>query len=126
MKQIRINTFETNSSSTHALCMTTCDLYKRWCTGDKSVMLCYYDLTYTLVELKDIDKYYDSIGIRERYENLRTRLPISFEDYLNQMMSKYTCEDFNIKHKDNWWFEKTFTTPNGEQVIAFGYYGEEY
>ena len=34
MKKIRIGTFETNSSSTHSLCIVSKEEYEKWVSGD--------------------------------------------------------------------------------------------
>lgn len=52
MKKIRLGTFETNSSSTHALCILTKDEYKEW-KENKKVLNLY---TGKVEELSEEDK----------------------------------------------------------------------
>ena len=98
MKQIRRNVFETNSSSTHSITMCMKSEFDKWVAGE-------------LVW----DKWVDEL------------LPITPE-IQEDMAKKYshylTYEQFNdwdyVPHET---FEYSYTTPSGEQVISFGYYG---
>ena len=42
------------------------------------------------------------------------------EEYL-QDNEWYTCENYNDEYLE--WFDDTYTTPSGEEVVAFGLYG---
>ena len=96
MRIIRRNTFETNSSSTHSLTMCTKDDYEKWKNGEL-VYDCWDDeLIEPSKQLPDEDRHYDN-----QYQ---------------------TPEEF-FNNSDYETFEENFTTPNGEEVIAFGYYG---
>ena len=91
MISIRRNVFETNSSSTHSICICTEEDYKKWEDGEKM----WDTWSNTLV---DVDK----IPEEDREEGYR---------FMND--------------GDNYleWYAKHFTTPSGDKMVAFGYYG---
>ena len=95
-KQIRRGVFETNSSSCHSLTMCTQSDYDRWKSGE----LIYDYWEDKLIPLDDTNHYDD-----DRY---------------------YTYDRFNeYGALDDENFEDTFTTENGDTVVAFGYYGHD-
>ena len=125
MIQIRPKVFETNSSSVHSLIMCTGDEYERLTEEELLIVVDpfgssseYADQTFvTPDQARDIaakDKYYTgqdpyklSIGeLLESYGHIKT-----LEDY---------CDT-------EWFegFEESYTTPSGEKVVAFGYYGHD-
>ena len=98
MVQIRQGIFETNSSSTHTLTMCVSSDFEKWKNGE----LIYDYYQDELVPFTD--------KIREEKENGDC-------DYV-------TYEDFNDwSYNELESFENRFTTPGGEEVVAFGYYG---
>lgn len=99
-RQIRREVFETNSSSVHSLTMCTKSDYDKW-KNDELVWSRWGD------ELVPVtDKIKRSMDNGER-------------DYL-------TYDQFNdydyIEYET---FLETFTTPKGETVCGFGYYGHD-
>lgn len=96
MRIVRRNTFETNSSSTHSLTMCTKDDYEKWKNGELVYDRWDDGLINPTEQLPDEDQYYD-----KQYQT-----PEEF---------------FNNPYYET--FKEEFTTPNGEEVIAFGYYG---
>lgn len=95
-RQIRRGVFETNSSSVHSLTMCTQSDYEKWKDGEFI-----YDYLYRkLISNDELDDDYDE----ERY---------------------YTYDRFNDYEFDYETFEDTFTTENGDTVVAFGYYGHD-
>ena len=106
MIQIRKNVFETNSSSTHSLVITTEEefekfknnelVYCEWKTGpfEQGKM---YPKT-------EVDAYADAVG-----EN--------FEDY-NFYTASHIFENEYLES-----FEKKFITPSGDKMVAFGNFG---
>ena len=93
--QIRRNIFETNSSSVHA--MTICT-EKEWEQFKKG------ELFYDDWNLKLTD---DSFNYDTDENNM------TYKEYL-----EYASEWEDI-------FEHRFTTPSGDQMVAFGYYGHD-
>ena len=98
MKQIRRNVFETNSSSTHSITMCMKSDYDKWIAGE----LVYNTYRDELVEITP--------SIRESIEKGCTNY-LTYEQF-----NDWDYLEFDV-------FEESYTTPNGEQVITFGYYG---
>lgn len=97
MRIIRRNTFETNSSSTHSLTMCTQDEYEKWKNGE-------------LV----FDRWGEELVSPEHKD--------SEDDYYDKDHVTYE-EFFDIYGEDYETYHYTYKTPNGEEVVAFGYYG---
>lgn len=97
--QMRTNVFETNSSSTHAMSICTENDYKAFKEGKKLIS------KYSL-------KLYNSVEEGLADERLAEKEDFLTYDEFEEFVSEY-YEDF----------EEKFTTPGGEKVIAFGYYG---
>ena len=95
-RQIRRGVFETNSSSVHSLTMCTQSDYDRWKDGE--LIYDYWDNK--LISIDELDDDYEE----ERY---------------------YTYDRFDEYAFDYETFEDTFTTENGDTVVAFGYYGRD-
>lgn len=121
-KQIRHGVFETNSSSVHSLTMCSGEEYKKWEDGevlywrDKDKFGTKEDI---IAELKTLTWYsgglcYDDVN----WEN---------EDEVSDVFSDEGIKSYE-EYFDNEWFETfkdSYTTPNGEEVVAFGYYGHD-
>lgn len=117
MIKVRKNTFETNSSSTHSITMCTSSQYDQWKNGELYWSR-WSDCFVTRVEVeekmaKDRDAYFARYPHCSEEEFL--------EDFLNDE-GYYTFNDYCEK-LDYETFHDEFTTPSGEIVIAFGYYG---
>lgn len=122
-KQIRQGVFETNSSSVHSLTMCSSEEYEKWKNGE-------------VLYWKDRDKFGTKEDIIEELKTLRYSWSKELcypdtnwenEDDVSDVFSDEgigTCEEFF----DNEWFEtfeQSYTTPNGEKIVAFGYYGHD-
>lgn len=96
MKQIRHAVFETNSSSVHAITICTAQEYKEWAKGKRI-----YDwYTGKLVpcvpgETDDEERFYTQDH---------------FNDYFYDIYEP---------------IDEEYTTPNGEKIVVFGYYGRD-
>lgn len=115
----RNNTFETNSSSTHALIVTNKKLYDAFLNGDEGV---YFDfencefVRYTdeqILELKnkfmkDNSYYISSIENVDLWDIHLIKTVDGFEDL-------FECEQH----------EKVYTTDSGEEIIAIAFYDGE-
>jgi hypothetical protein len=111
----RFGTFETNSSSTHSIVMCTKEEFEKFkndelfldqwhdklLTHDEAVAKVLKDGYYTQEEL-------DNMSPEEIVEN-------AFND-----SEIYTFETYGSDYEG---FHTEYTTPNGETVVAFGYYG---
>lgn len=126
MKTIRIGTFETNSSSTHSITMCMESDYEKWKKGE----MYWNKWDDTLVPKEEVEKEMaelrkefitDNPGFDENSEKWQEK----FEEYINSDKTYYTYEEF----KDYYYIEyetyvDKYNTPNGDTVVAFGYYGE--
>lgn len=105
MRTVRYNTFETNSSSTHAL-----------------VILSKEEVEKEMAKLRE-EFIADNPDFDENNEEWKEEL----EQYINEDKMYYTYEEFNdydyIEYET---FVDTFETPQGEKVVSFGYYGSDY
>ena len=120
MIQIRNSIFETNSSSVHSLTMCTADEYERWCNGE---------LYYT--PYRRDKKFFTHEEAEELIREIRRKYcpnliddPITNEDFINNdlYLIKHYLETYARYFET---FEKSYTTPGGEKIIAFGYFGDD-
>lgn len=128
-RQIRRGVFETNSSSTHSLTLMLATDYDRWNEGD---VFLFRGSGWGYPEGNKPQK--NNIYTKEEaiaFEKLNKYVPNDFDwDDEDGVMERlhdnewfdseyfwdYYCEEYET-------FEDTMTTPNGDKVIAFGYYG---
>ena len=128
-RQIRRGVFETNSSSMHAIVMCMESDYDRWQEGYLYLFTgsgwCYPDNNkpeknhfYTreeAIEFEKTDKYVrEDVNWTDEEEVNEILHENEFYDY-EYFWNEY-CEDYEG-------YEETLTTPNGDKVVAFGYYG---
>lgn len=98
MKQIRRNVFETNSSSTHSITMCMKSDYDRWVAGE-------------LVWSRWWDKLVE----------ITPEVKQSMEDDDGEYLTYEQFNDYDYLEFET--FTESYTTPNGDKVISFGYYG---
>lgn len=123
MFNIRANTFETNSSSVHTICITDDEKYQQWVEGKL-----YYNNGSEYNDFPDFVTY-------EEAKELDPEFPYpESEDW----------EEWDFQGKDGYWHEKIFVTfdqffqnydwehynkeyitNDGNIVHAFGYYGHD-
>ena len=96
-RQIRCGVFETNSSMTHALTICTEEEYRKWEDGELLYGKWENDFK-TPEEVKTLDRWE-----QEEY--------VSLEEY---------DDDYDFEH-----YEEHFTTPSGDSMVVFGYYGHD-
>lgn len=121
-RQIRRGVFETNSSSVHSITMCSGKDYEKWENGevlfweDKNKFSTKEEI---IEEMKTMTWYDGSL----RYPNTNW----DDEDEVDEIFSDErikTCEDyFDDEYFET--YEKTYITPDGEKVVAFGYYGHD-
>jgi hypothetical protein len=97
MIQIRQGVFETNSSSTHALAICTQEEWDKLQSGEYVVDKC--DIT-KMFDANDEAVKDDVYEIYLTYDELFDRVPLEF-------------------------FNRHFTTPSGDKMVAWGFYGYE-
>ncbi len=144
MKTIRQNTFETNSSSTHSITIVTKNQYEDWKSG--KVLFNKWKEEFVPVKVKDlfeIKKEYlieNSSELSNGYiyegtyygtfEELCAKVEIE-EDTLKEFDEEsdnnefYTYDRYydEIEYET---YEEEYTTPSGDEIVAFGYYGSDY
>lgn len=129
MKQIRQSVFETNSSSVHSLTMCMKADWDRWMNGEV-----------LMKEGKFLEK---EAALKENAEDLRKYYDCSEESIQDYLNGKTTLKDLGLSSwgiVDYWHtsdedsdflegsyyedFYDVFKTPSGEEVVSFGYFGE--
>ena len=121
MKQMRRNVFETNSSSTHSITMCSKDEYERWKNGELYFNR-WGDEFKTRDELITMFKtstYRYSSELR--YPNVDWNNPDEVDEIFRD--EGWLTEEQYWDDVDMETFCESYTTPNGEEVMAFGYYG---
>lgn len=98
MIQVRQGIFETNSSSTHSLTMCTNSDFEKWKNGE--LIYDYYN-----------DKL---VPVTDEIRALK-------EDGDDEYVTYENFKDWSYMDLES--FEQRYTTPGGEEVVAFGYYG---
>ena len=127
MKTVRRGTFETNSSSTHSITMCMESDYEKWKNGE----MYWHRWNDELVSKEEVEKEMaklreefiaDNPDFDENNEEWKEKL----EQYINEDKMYYTYEEFNdydyIEYET---FVDKYNTPNGDTVVAFGYYGQD-
>ena len=124
MKQMRRNVFETNSSSTHSITMCSKDEYDRWRNGEL-----YLDRWGS--EFKTRNELIEHFKTKTRYQSTELYYPDT--DWNNPNEVDEILKDENWMTEKQYWddvdmetFKESYTTPNGDEVVAFGYYGYDY
>lgn len=130
-KQIRRGVFETNSSSVHSLTMCMESDYNRW---SRENLFLYTGSGYGYPDDNKPEKNHfytrdEAIAFEKtsRWTNENT-------DWDNEEVANETLHDNEWLDYDYYWnyyaedfetFEENMTTPSGENVVAFGYYGHD-
>lgn len=128
MKTVRLGIFETNSSSTHSLTMCMASEFEKWKNGE----LYWNRWDEKLVPKEEVEKEFAKVreefisknpGFDENDEGWQEEL----EKYINEDgKTYYSYEDFNdYEYMEYETYENSFKTPNGETVVAFGFYGND-
>lgn len=100
-RTIRRGVFETNSSSVHSLTICTQAEFEAW-SNDELVFDNWSEEFIPKSELPEgrkIDNRFDYFDSPDAY--------------------------FNAKNEDYETFKRSYVTPNGEKICAFGYYGHD-
>ena len=116
-RQVRIGVFETNSSMTHALTMCSDSEYQKWRNGE--LYWCKWEDGFISAEEVDAEcrPTYDSDDNHDDYYE-------NYEDYIEREYGYVAYDRFGYdEYLES--FNKTYTTPNGETVHAFGLYGHD-
>lgn len=114
MIQIRRNVFETNSSSTHSICICSQSDYDKFVGGElwydhSGETLVTKDQMKVQIQCYDPDADIESMSIDE----LQDEGYYTYDGYIERVTQCY--EDYVVE----------YTTPGGEKIVAFGYYGHD-
>lgn len=124
MRQIRQNVFETNSSSTHSITMCAKSDYDRWKKGKLFLNDGSSWFSYSPYKTKTFVTREEAIDIvtNNRYRPDEPLESLDEDDFLEVLRERniYTYDDYGADFE---YFEDSYTTPSGEEVVAFGYYG---
>ena len=122
MRTVRRGTFETNSSSTHSITMCMESDYEKWKNGE----MYWHRWNDELVSKETVEEEFlkENTGVSKEDPDFKDKL----EEYLNNDdKTYYTYKEFNdydyIEYET---YVDKYNTPNGDTVVAFGYYGQEY
>ena len=105
-RQIRFGVFETNSSSVHSLTIVPADEFQKFTAGE---LIMFEDVLMTkeqALEKALKSQWYEDATIESLEENGEIK---TFEDYGNEYET----------------FEQYYTTKSGDEIVAFGYYGND-
>jgi len=117
MRVIRRGVFETNSSSTHSITMCSKEEYEKWESGEVLLDESWWAEEKFITKEEAIQKLKEN----EYYNDL----DFTDEDAVDEALREeyiYTFEQYwdNCDYET---FSSTYTTKNGEEIIAFGYFG---
>ena len=103
MVSYRRGVFETNSSSTHSISICTEEEMKKW-KNNELIFDCYNEMFIS----------YD--------ENVKKQLGLDDEhdEFYSSVSDQYREYNQNLYHEI--YYEKSFMTPSGDHMYAFGYY----
>jgi hypothetical protein len=141
--QVRQGVFETNSSSTHTLTICSKDDYDKWKRGevfwlDNDLYKLNTDKNFvTPEELEELAEKYNEkqqkrIDEGDRFAkvldidkvlNERSEYNNSYYDTERSALKAYTTDDFYVGNDNLETYSKTFTSPSGDEMVAFGAFG---
>ena len=123
MFSIRCGVFETNSSSVHAMVICTAEEYKQFKQGE----LWFLNWPAKLVTKEEAAKAF----LKNRYAkndgwNIDKLMELPDEDFEDLMSKNSVADSIETLGKEYYeTFDKRYTTPGGEEIVAFGYYGHD-
>lgn len=144
--QVRQGVFETNSSSTHTLTICSKDDYDKWKRGevfwlDNSWHKLDTDKDFvTPEELEELVEKYNEEQQKRIDEGDKFAKVLDIDKVLNERpdydnwsdsywdtersaLEAYTTDDFYVSNDSLETYSKTFTSPSGDEMVAFGAFG---
>lgn len=127
-RQIRRGTFETNSSSTHSLTMCMKSDYDKWINGEV-LLFAGFNCIYPDGQKPQENHFYtkeEAVAFEKSSKYAPKDFNWNDEEGVRKLLRFHEWRDNEYKNDSVDWFEDTFITPSGEEVIAFGecgYYG---
>ena len=143
MLQVRQGVFETNSSSTHTINICTQEEFDAWTAKDS-------DICFIGDAWGDFDpSKFNGANFVTKQEVLNRAIEVNKENENKEDYQPYDIEHFFEKPEDKWYYEsdaeneniylaedyesdtleyyeRKFTTPSGDKMVAFGMYGQDY
>lgn len=143
MLQVRQGVFETNSSSTHSLNICTQEEFDAWIAKDS-------DICFVGEAWGDFDpSKFNEANFVTKQEVLNRAIEANKEHEDKEYYKTYDIEHFFDKPEDEWYseseaerenvylaedyesdtleyYERKFTTPSGDKMVAFGMYGQDW
>ena len=127
MRQIRRGVFETNSCSVHSITMCTKDEFDRFRNGEVWHIDGYWSLPNRFRDdrLEWITPDEARLALKDD-EDFADRDPFAMTDE-EVMAALDGCVESYETLGNEWYetYEDEYTTPGGETVVAFGYYGHD-
>lgn len=122
-RQIRHGVFETNSSSTHSITMCTKNEFNDWRNGKVYRNDGWWSGTTSNLKNKAFLTYDEAM---ELIKTSSYYVPIKEDDDIDEYLKEYEIYSY-----ENWGgYHETdvthYTTPNGEEIVAVCYYGNDY
>lgn len=144
--QVRQGVFETNSSSTHTLTICTKEDYEDWEHGDKFWLdndwgkLQTNKSFVTPEELEELTEKYNEeeqkrIDAGDEYAKVLDMDKVlnerrdydswndSYWDTERSSLEAYTIDDWYARNGDLETYARSFTSPSGDEMVAFGAFG---
>lgn len=135
MLNIRQGVFETNSSSTHSITVTTASNYRAWLRGE----LRFNELTEEFVSKPPLPEHLKQ-QCQEHYESTKQPHFKDWDELTEEAKSQlyeiyaraYSPDDRSFLTHPEWktqhygcqFSEVFYTTEHGDEIVAFGYGGE--
>ena len=136
MRQIRRGVFETNRSSTHSLTICTEEEFEKWKSGE----LMFDSYNHELAEVNTKITEEEKENAKEYYEDSKKafwkqwnqlseeEMEAWYEKYMNDFdkLDTYrykTRNQFLYESNSIETFTQRYTSPSGDKLVAFGYYG---
>lgn len=146
--QVRQGVFETNSSSTHTLTICSKDDFDKWKRGevfwlDNSWHKLDTDKDFvTPEELEELVEKYNEEQQKRIDEGDKFAKVLDIDKVLNERpdydswddsywdtersaLEAYTTDDFYVGNDNLETYSETFTSPSGDEMVAFGAFGYE-
>ena len=123
-RQIRRGVFETNSSSVHSITMCSGDTYSKWESGE--LYKHHYGNRFATRE-----EIIGELKIKKHWKSGELEYPDVDWSNIDEVNDIIRDEEW-VTEEEFWddvnceTFSESYTTPNGEEVVAFGYYGYDY
>lgn len=117
MKQIRYGTFETNSSSTHAMIICTAEEFEKLCNNE----LIIFDGE--LITVEEARRNWNRFC--QQYDRRENMIPdgTPADEIVSQLTEKWEYDTYDSWGEEYEPFEHVYKTPAGEEIVAFGYFG---